>query len=76
MIESKPGKLPFEQYISSEQRYKVLRTTNPEEAKKLALLAEEDIKATWRILEGMSKAFEPSPKPATPEGSALAASRS
>ncbi len=73
-IDSKPGKIPLEQYLSSEQRYKVLRTTNPEEAKRLAQLAEEDIKATWRILEGMAKAFEPAPQPSAPQD--LAASRS
>ncbi|MFA6003269.1 MAG: pyruvate:ferredoxin (flavodoxin) oxidoreductase [Elusimicrobiota bacterium] len=58
-LDSKPGKITVEQYISSEQRYKVLRTTNPEEAKRLAKLAEEDVKNTWKLLEGLVKTYEP-----------------
>jgi len=73
-LDSKPGKIPIEQYISSEQRYKVLRTTNPEEAKRLAKLAEEDVKASWKMLAGLANAFAPSggSSPAPPSGEVLA----
>ena len=42
-IDSKPGKIPLEQYLGSEQRYKILHTSNPEEAHRLAKLAAEDV---------------------------------
>ncbi|HAM35033.1 MAG TPA: pyruvate:ferredoxin (flavodoxin) oxidoreductase [Elusimicrobia bacterium] len=60
-IDSKPGKIPVEQYLAAEQRYKVLHTTNPEEAHRLAKLAAEDVKTTWKWLDGLFKTFEPAP---------------
>ena len=63
-LDSKPGKIPLEQYLGSEQRYKVLHSSNPEEAHRLAKLAAEDVLMTWKVLEGMRKTFEPSVAPA------------
>jgi len=58
-LDSKPGKIPLEQYLGAEQRYKVLHSTNPEEAHRLAKLAAEDVQETWKVLEGLRKTFEP-----------------
>jgi len=60
-IDSKPGKIPLEQYLGAEQRYKVLHMSNPDEAHRLAKLAAEDVQATWKMLEGLQKTFEPTP---------------
>jgi pyruvate-ferredoxin/flavodoxin oxidoreductase len=62
-IDSKPGKATVEQYLASEQRYKVLYATQPEEAKRLAQLAAEDVAHTWKILEGLARTLEPGTKP-------------
>ncbi|MCX5796712.1 MAG: pyruvate:ferredoxin (flavodoxin) oxidoreductase [Elusimicrobia bacterium] len=63
-IDSKPAKIPLEQYLGAEQRYKVLHTSNPDEAHRLAKLAAEDVQSTWKILEGMRKTYEPGSAPA------------
>ncbi|MDD5627433.1 MAG: pyruvate:ferredoxin (flavodoxin) oxidoreductase [Elusimicrobia bacterium] len=63
-VDSKPGKATVDQYLGSEQRYKVLHQSNPEEAKRLAKLAAEDVQYTWKILEGLQKTFEPASAPA------------
>ncbi|MDD5656222.1 MAG: pyruvate:ferredoxin (flavodoxin) oxidoreductase, partial [Elusimicrobia bacterium] len=63
-IDSKPGKITVAQYIGSEQRYKVLHATHPEEAKRLAKLAQQDVDYTWKVLGGLLKTFEPSAAPA------------
>ena len=43
-LDSKPPKMKFEEYAYLETRYKMLTKSNPEEAKRLMVLAEEDVK--------------------------------
>ncbi len=54
-LDSKPTKIRFEDYAYLETRYKMLTKSNPEEAKRLMVLAEEDVKARWKWFEEESK---------------------
>jgi len=54
-LDSKPPKIRFEDYAYLETRYKMLTKSNPEEAKRLMVLAEEDVKARWKWFEEESK---------------------
>jgi pyruvate-ferredoxin/flavodoxin oxidoreductase len=50
-LDSKPPSLPLEEYIYNETRYSMLVRSNPEEAKRLLKLAQEDVMARWRLYE-------------------------
>jgi pyruvate-ferredoxin/flavodoxin oxidoreductase len=52
-LDSKPPKIRFEDYAYLEARYKMLTKSNPEEAKRLMKLAEEDAKHRYSVLEEM-----------------------
>ncbi len=53
-LDSKPPKVRFEEYASMEARFKMLMKSNPEEAKRLMGLAQEDIRKRWAILEHLA----------------------
>ncbi|MFC2135533.1 pyruvate:ferredoxin (flavodoxin) oxidoreductase [Bacteroidota bacterium] len=53
-LESKPPKIKLEDYIYTEQRYKMLTKSHPEEAKKLLKYAQEDVYKRWKLYEGMA----------------------
>jgi pyruvate-ferredoxin/flavodoxin oxidoreductase len=50
-LDSKPPSIPLEKYIYQEARYTMLKRSNPEEAKKLLKLAQEDVNRQWRVYE-------------------------
>ncbi|RMG49875.1 MAG: pyruvate:ferredoxin (flavodoxin) oxidoreductase [Acidobacteria bacterium] len=50
-LDSKPPRLPLEKYVYNETRYKMLVHSHPEVAKKLLKLAQEDVRARWRLYE-------------------------
>jgi len=50
-LDSKPPSMPLEEYIYNETRYNVLRRSNPEAAKKLLKLAQEDVNMRWRLYQ-------------------------
>ena len=54
VINSKEPSTPFEEYAYRENRYKALRASNPEMAKKLMKLAEADIMRRWKLLKHMA----------------------
>jgi len=54
-LDSKPPKMKFEEYAYLETRYKMLTKSNPEEAKRLMVLAEEDAKHRWEWFEDAAK---------------------
>jgi len=58
-INSKDPSTPFEEYAYRENRYKALRSSNPEAAKELMKQAEADIKRRWKLLKHMA-AWDPS----------------
>ena len=63
-LDSKPPKIRFEDYAYLETRYKMLTKSKPEEAKRLMVLAEGDVKARWKWFEEAAKEWEAAaPKP-------------
>jgi len=63
-LDSKAPKITFEEYAYTETRYKMLTKSNPEEAKRLMVLAEADVKARWKRYEEMSQDHGHNGKPA------------
>ena len=64
-LDSKAPKITFEDYAYTEARYKMLTKSNPEEAKRLMVLAEEDARRRYRIFEEMAReGAAPAPPPA------------
>jgi pyruvate-ferredoxin/flavodoxin oxidoreductase len=53
-LDSKQPKIRFEDYAYLETRYKMLTKSNPEEAKRLMAMAEDDVKARWKWFEEAS----------------------
>jgi pyruvate-ferredoxin/flavodoxin oxidoreductase len=53
-LDSRPPTLPLKDYIYNETRYTMLVKSNPEEAKRLLALAEEDVKHRWKTYEYMA----------------------
>jgi pyruvate-ferredoxin/flavodoxin oxidoreductase len=54
-LDSKAPKIRFEDYAYTEARYKMLTKSNPEEAKRLMALAEEDARRRWKTYEEMAQ---------------------
>jgi len=54
-LDSKPPQIPFEEYAYRENRYRRLKDSHPEEARRLLELARRDIQETWRRLEEIRK---------------------
>jgi pyruvate-ferredoxin/flavodoxin oxidoreductase len=53
-LDSKAPKIRFEDYAYMETRYKMLTKSNPQAAKALMALAEEDVKERWKRYEHMA----------------------
>jgi pyruvate-ferredoxin/flavodoxin oxidoreductase len=53
-LDSRPASIKLKDYIYNETRYTMLVKSNPEEAKRLLALAEEDVKSRWKLYEYMS----------------------
>ena len=54
-LDSKAAKIPLEEYIYKETRYKQLQKTNPKAAEELLKLAKEDVATRWHCYEYLSK---------------------
>jgi pyruvate-ferredoxin/flavodoxin oxidoreductase len=54
-LDSKAPKIKFSEYAYLETRYKMLTKSDPEGAKQLMVLAQEDVEKRWDTLEGMAK---------------------
>jgi pyruvate-ferredoxin/flavodoxin oxidoreductase len=54
-LDSKAPKIRFDEYAYMETRYKMLTKSNPEEAKRLMVLAQEDVVKRWKIYEHLAK---------------------
>jgi len=65
-LDSKPPKITFEEYAYMEARYKMLTKTNPEAAKRLMALAEQDTRSRYKLYEEMAGGDDgaPAQKPA------------
>ncbi|HHO47105.1 MAG TPA: pyruvate:ferredoxin (flavodoxin) oxidoreductase [Desulfobacteraceae bacterium] len=57
-IDSKAPSLPFADYALGENRYRMLRMTNPSMADKLMEMSQQDVDRSWKFLQGRFKALE------------------
>lgn len=58
-LDSKPPKIPFEEYAYNEMRYLILKKSNPKTAKELMKQAQEEVTQRWHLYEQMEKMYEP-----------------
>ena len=56
LLDSKAPSIPLEKYIYNETRYTMLAHSDPDAAKKLLQLAQEDVKARWQLYENWAAA--------------------
>ena len=69
-LDSKPPSIPLEKYVYQETRYTMLKRSDPEAAKELLKLAQEDVQQQWRVYE--NRAAMAGPAVATPATTATA----
>jgi pyruvate-ferredoxin/flavodoxin oxidoreductase len=55
-LDSKAPSIPLEKYIYNETRFTMLTHSNPEEARKLLVEAQEDVQKRWKLYEQMAAA--------------------
>jgi pyruvate-ferredoxin/flavodoxin oxidoreductase len=55
VLDSKAPSIPLEEYMYAETRYRMLSQTNPDEARRLLKLAQEDVQASWQRYEQLAK---------------------
>ena len=65
-LDSKAPKIPLQDYIYRETRYRMLTASKPEVAKQLLAEAQKEVEEKWRLLEHLSKLDYSSAKPQTP----------
>jgi len=53
-LDSRAPSLPLEKYIYNETRYTMLAHSDPEAAKRLLKLAEEDVQKRWKLYTNMA----------------------
>ena len=53
-LESKAPKIPLKEYAYMETRYKMLTKSDPEEAEKLIVHAQQDVLDKWKVLEQLA----------------------
>jgi pyruvate-ferredoxin/flavodoxin oxidoreductase len=53
-LDSKPPRIPLQDYIYAETRYRMLTQSNPAEAQRLLALAESDIRERWARYEQLA----------------------
>jgi pyruvate-ferredoxin/flavodoxin oxidoreductase len=53
-LDSKEPKLPLREFTKLETRFKMLEKSDPERAKELAVLAQEDVLARWKMYEHLA----------------------
>jgi len=54
VLDSKAPSIPLEEYMYAETRYRMLTQTNPDEARRLLALAQEDVRARWERYEQLA----------------------
>lgn len=58
-IDSKAPSMSFSEYAMAENRYRMLKLTNPDMADELMDQSQKDVDKSWKFLEGRAKALEP-----------------
>ncbi len=61
-LDSKAPKIPLEQYIYNETRYKMLTKSDPARAKMLLKMAQDEVNERWQLYERMSQMYEQKPE--------------
>ncbi len=59
IIDSKEPKIKFEEYALGENRYRMLKLVNPENADKLMAESQKDVSKGWKFLNSLAAALEP-----------------
>src|SRR5579862_488571 len=73
-LDSRPASISLKDYIYNETRYTMLAKSNPDEAKRLLALAQEDVASHWKLYEYMaSRKTEPVATPKAPAEKPVAA---
>ncbi|MBM3324978.1 MAG: 4Fe-4S dicluster domain-containing protein, partial [Calditrichaeota bacterium] len=73
-LDSKPPKIPVEQWAYMETRFRMLTKSKPDEAKRLMELAQKDVRARWNFYTQLAKMrYDLSAEPAPEERAALPA---
>jgi pyruvate-ferredoxin/flavodoxin oxidoreductase len=75
-IDSKPPKVPLEEYIYNENRYRMLQKSNPAVAAHLLKRAKESVIEQWSILERLAMTGAAANRPATEEAVGSVAGKS
>jgi pyruvate-ferredoxin/flavodoxin oxidoreductase len=55
VLDSKAPSIPLEDYMYAETRYRMLTQTNPDEARRLLALAQQDVRARWQRYEQLAQ---------------------
>ncbi len=58
-LDSRAPKIPLKDFAYRETRYRVLAASDPEEARRLLQLAQQDVNDRWKRLEEMASATDP-----------------
>ncbi len=58
IIDSKEPSIPFAEYALNENRYRMLKLTNPDMADQLMAQSQKDVEKAWKFLQGRFKALE------------------
>ena len=58
IIDSKEPTISFADYALSENRYRMLKLSNPEHAEELMAASQKDVDKAWKLLKGWAKALD------------------
>jgi len=58
IIDSKEPTISFADYALSENRYRMLKLSNPEHAEELMAASQKDVDKAWKMLKGWAKALD------------------
>jgi pyruvate-ferredoxin/flavodoxin oxidoreductase len=59
-LDSKAPKIPLQDYVYNETRYKMLTKSMPERAKMLLKMAQQEVNDRWQLYERMAKMYDKS----------------
>lgn len=57
-IDSKEPSIPFDEYALGENRYRMLRLMNPDQADELMAQSQKDVEKSWKFLTGRKEALD------------------
>ncbi len=69
-LDSKPPAIPLKDYAYQEARYTILARSNPDAARELLRMAQDDVNRQWRVYEAMAGRGIPAPNTAAESANA------